>query len=284
MLNYNGSRNFLRFPGFKYKSLTLSYDDGLKSDKRLVDIMLKYGLKGTFNLNSGFMFDKVDDKRILLPEEALELYTSTGMEVAVHGCYHLPVDKVPPETAVNDLIKDRVALEKLFKRVIKGMAYPIGTLDDESPEIVKKCGIKYARTIKLTESFELPDNWLKWDPTTRNISPKFMSLAEEFLSLSENKYFWFNEPKLFFWWGHSFEFYKEKDWEFIESFAKLVSGKEDVWYATNGEIYDYVKAFDRLEYSSDGTLVHNPSSIDVYIKYIGNKEFVIPAGTTVDLR
>ena len=284
MLNYNGSHNFLRFPGFKYKALTLSYDDGLKSDKRLIDIMLKYGLKGTFNLNSGFMLDGVNPDKILLPGEAFELYTSSGMEVAVHGSFHLPVDKVPPETAVNDLIKDRVALEKLFKKVIKGMAYPIGTLDDESPSIVEKCGIKYARTIKLTENFELPDNWLKWDPTTRNISPNFMRLAEEFLSLAENKYFWFNEPKLFFGWGHSFEFYKEEHWEFIENFAKLVGGKDDIWYATNGEIFDYVKAFDRLEFSCDGTLVHNPSSIDVYIKYIGNKEVVVPAGKTVDLR
>lgn len=283
MLNYNGSRNFLRFPGFKYKALTLSYDDGLKSYKRLVDIMLKYGLKSTFNLNSGFMLDGVDTNRILSPDEAVDLYVPTGMEVAVHGSCHLPVDKVPPETAINDLIKDRIALEKIFKKVIKGMAYPVGTLDEESPAIVQKCGFKYARTIKLSENFELPDNWLKWDPTTRNINPNFMDLAEEFLSLTESKYFWFNEPKLFFGWGHSFEFYREEHWQSFEDFAQLVGRREDIWYATNGEVYDYVQAFDRLEFSSNGTFVHNPSFIDVYIKYIGNKEVIIPAGKTVGL-
>ena len=44
---------FLRFPGGKIKTLTLSYDDGVEQDEKLVDLMVKYGLKGTFNLNSG---------------------------------------------------------------------------------------------------------------------------------------------------------------------------------------------------------------------------------------
>lgn len=42
----------LRFPGGKTKAVTFSYDDGSKSDIRLADTLTKYGLKGTFNLNS----------------------------------------------------------------------------------------------------------------------------------------------------------------------------------------------------------------------------------------
>ena len=37
----------------KYKALTFSFDDGNFDDIRLIKIMNKYGLKGTFNLNSG---------------------------------------------------------------------------------------------------------------------------------------------------------------------------------------------------------------------------------------
>mgnify|MGYP000794294821 CR=1 FL=1 len=43
----------MRFPGGKKKALTLSYDDGVEQDIRLIDIMKANGLKGTFNLNSG---------------------------------------------------------------------------------------------------------------------------------------------------------------------------------------------------------------------------------------
>ena len=41
------------FPGGKHKVLTLSYDDGKVQDRRLVKIFNKYGIKATFNLNSG---------------------------------------------------------------------------------------------------------------------------------------------------------------------------------------------------------------------------------------
>ena len=44
---------FMRFPYGKSKALTLSYDDGVAQDIRLIEIMKKHGLKGTFNINSG---------------------------------------------------------------------------------------------------------------------------------------------------------------------------------------------------------------------------------------
>ena len=43
----------LKFPGGKTRALTFSYDDGVSQDMRLVTLFNLYGLKGTFNLNSG---------------------------------------------------------------------------------------------------------------------------------------------------------------------------------------------------------------------------------------
>ena len=37
----------------KKKAVTFSYDDGVTQDRRLVEMMNTYGVKGTFNLNSG---------------------------------------------------------------------------------------------------------------------------------------------------------------------------------------------------------------------------------------
>jgi len=81
-------------------------------------------------------------------------------------------------------------------------------------------------------------------------------------------------------WGHSYEFDANKNWNIIEEFARYIGGKDDVWYATNGEIYDYCEAFKRLRFSVDGNTVYNPSAIDVFIFNYG-KEIVIPAGKTV---
>ena len=85
------NRIFLRFPDFKDKALTLSYDDGVRQDKRLISIMDKFGIKGTFNLNGG-LFDTtrrdIPKDRMSL-EEAIELYKDSVHEIAIHGYRHL---------------------------------------------------------------------------------------------------------------------------------------------------------------------------------------------------
>ena len=57
---------------------------------------------------------------------------------------------------------------------------------------------------------------------------------------------------------------------------------DDIWYATNGQIYDYVQAYQRLQFSAEGDFVYNPSAMDVYICYFGRK-YKIPSGEMVDL-
>ena len=57
---------------------------------------------------------------------------------------------------------------------------------------------------------------------------------------------------------------------------------QDIWYATNGEIYDYVQAYQKLRFSAAGDFVYNPSAMDVYICYFG-KNYKIPSGATMDL-
>ena len=52
------------FPGGKHKALTMSYDDGRTQDRRLIEIFNKYGIRGTFHLNSGLM-----DENHVQPEE-----------------------------------------------------------------------------------------------------------------------------------------------------------------------------------------------------------------------
>ena len=39
----------------KFKAVTFSYDDGVTQDQRLIEMFNRYGLKATFNLNSGLL-------------------------------------------------------------------------------------------------------------------------------------------------------------------------------------------------------------------------------------
>ena len=88
---------------------------------------------------------------------------------------------------------------------------------------------------------------------------------------------------MFYLWGHSYEFEDANNWGLIEDFCKTVGNREDIWYATNIEIYDYVKAFDSLAFSVDGTKVYNPSATDVYLR-VGGTTCVAYAGKTTKIR
>lgn len=162
------------------------------------------------------------------------------------------------------------------------MAYANGSYDDKIIEILKSCGIKYARTVVSTEKFDLPTDWLKLPATCHHNNPKLMQLAKRFVESGKQSYWWSNQAKLFYLCGHSYEFDNNDNWNIIEKFAEYVGGREDVWYATNGEIYNYLQAYDRLEFSMDGTLVYNPSFIDVCIDYFG-KKITISAGKNMKL-
>ena len=283
------NKAILRFPNFKVKAFTLSYDDGLKYDEKLITEMKKYGFKGTFNINSGLCAKKPQEYGIhsrLTLEECVSLYQSSGNEPAVHGKHHVPLIGVERSVALHEVLSDRIDLEQAFKQVIKGMAYPYGgSFDAETKEIIKNCGIVYARTVDDTHSFELPKDWLRLDPTCHQNDERLFELAEEFAALSykEGGYGWFQKtPKWFLVWGHSTEHARDDSWDRIEKLGKILGNRKDIWYATMGEVYDYITAFESLEFSVDNLLVRNKSSLDIYVTINGGN-YVISAGTTAEI-
>ena len=273
------TRSFMRWPGFKLKALTLSYDDGVVFDRRLIEILDKNGIKGTFNINSGLFAPEAGGRR-LSRDEAYELYANSGHEVAVHGVYHLPLDRISAPLIVNDVLNDRIALEGMFGRMIQGMAYAFGTYNDEVVEILKKCGIKYARTVEKTEKFDVPTDWLRMPATCHHGHARLMDFAREFVEYTPGASYMSQKPLLFYLWGHSYEFNDKDNWHVIENFCEYMGGREDVWYATNIDVVRYTEAFDALEFSADGSMIYNPTNIDVYVHYFTN-DYVIPKGETV---
>lgn len=276
------TRKYFMFPGFKCKAVTLSYDDGVRQDKRLISIMAQHGLKGTFNINAGLFATELSDveRGRMTVDEAYELYTSSGMEVACHGYKHLHLANIDSAGATYDVINDRVELEKIFDTVIKGMAYAYGNYSDSVVDILDKCGISYCRTVVSTEKFDIPGDWLRMPATCHHNNPKLMELAERFIEGKGQSDKWMKTPRLFYLWGHSYEFDNNDNWDVITKFAEYIGGRDDVWYATNGEIFEYVEAYDRLKFSADNSLVYNPSAITVYIQN-ADKQFVVAPMETV---
>ena len=279
---------FMRFPGGLGKAVTLSYDDGNEQDVQLVETLDRYGLKCTFNLNTGLMPEvrpvwrpgKLN--RRLTPTAVKELYGNSGHEIALHSSTHVWLEAIPSAYAMKEVLDNKVALETLFERPVRGMAYPFGTYSDEVIDILKRCGVVYARTVKSTKSFNLPKDWLRLDPTCSHLHPELMTLAKEFLDYKVDR-----NPKVFYLWGHGFEFERDNNWDVIESFGELMGNRDDIWYATNIEIYDYVKAYESLIWTTDLSVVHNPSATPVWvyagIHGKGNKTIMIEPGQTLKL-
>lgn len=269
---------YMRFPGGKAKTVTLSYDDGVVYDIRLMEIMDKYGLKGTFNINAGlFKKEESDSDRRMTQKQVLDLYTNSGHEVAIHGLGHPYLEQLPPNRATYEVIEDRRRLEQLFGCTVRGMAYPFGTSSDTVVEILKNAGIVYSRTIVATESFGIPTDWLRLPATCHHNNPKLMELAERFLTDSRVGQ---RAPQMFYLWGHSYEFNDNDNWEIIEQFAEKMGGHEEIWYATNIEIFDYITAYKQLRFTVDMDLVENPTATDLYFEWNG-KSYMVKAGETL---
>lgn len=276
----------MRFPEGKKKAVTLSYDDGVVSDIRLMEVLNKYGLKCTFNINTGTFFDEGEcikggqPTRRMTKKETYDLYNNSGHEVAVHTYLHKHLECLPANIITKEILRDRENIEKMFGVITRGMAYPFGTYNDCVLECMSACGIAYSRTVRSTHGFNLPDKWYTLNPTCHHADPKLMELTEQFVSMEPRDYV--DASKLFYLWGHSYEFVQNDNWEIIEEFAKTVGNRDDIWYATNIEIYDYVKAYENLMFSCDMALAKNPTGIDVWIMCdLGVTK--IPAGETVKI-
>lgn len=274
---------YMKLKDGKSKVLTLSYDDCVVQDIRLVKTLNKYGIKATFNINTGvYLPEEVTREKFygrMKLSEAKELYINSGHEVAVHALTHPFLEKMKTDAVLTEIIEDRRNIEQQYGTLARGMAYPFGTYNLEVIDALEKCGICYSRTTKTTESFRFPEKWLELNPTCHHNNPKLMDLAKKFI---EEKSIYISDNWLFYLWGHSYEFDNNDNWEVIENFAEYVGGRDDVWYATNIEIYDYVKAYEKLQTSIDQNIIHNPSAIDVWF-YHKNQTYCVKGGQTLYL-
>ena len=254
------------FPDGRKKALTLSYDDGDRQDRRLADILDKYGIKATFNVNSGFLGEKVEYDRNdgrMSADELKSFFASSCHEAAIHGFEHAYGHVLHDNCMIKEIIGDRENIEKMTGRITRGMAYPFGTFNDRLKDKLKACGVAYSRTVNSTGGFELPDDWLELNPTCHHSDKRLFDLCDIFLCGNPNL------AQMFYLWGHSHEFDNNTEynnWEIIEAFAKKMGRHESIWYATNIEIYDYVQAYNRLNISTDFSIVHNPNSVDVWFR------------------
>lgn len=263
---------FTLYPGEKTRALTFSYDDGFDFDRRLVGMLDEYGLRGTFNLISG----RLDEAGYVPRREVAALYRNH--EVAVHGVHHYDLTAVPPVMAVNEILDCRRALEDLVGYAVRGLAYPYGTWNDRLVSLLPSLGIAYARVCPLAGDFRIGRDLYRWQGSARNTAG-LLETGRRFLDAEHARP---DSPQLLYVWGHSFEFERQGNWDEMEEFCKQMAGRPDIWYATNGEIADYLEDLRRLHFTADCRRVSNPCCRDLWLNLDG-QAIRVPAGGTVVL-
>ena len=227
------------FPGGKTKAILLSYDDGMESDRRFVELLNKYKLKGTFNLNSGFFGKQVSwltwKPFYIESTEVKALYE--GHEIASHTDNHPDLTSLDLGAVRQTVEQDRKKLVILGGNTVTSFAYPFGKGDERTARRLENLGITNARLITQKGDFGLPQDWLLWKPTAHHSTAG--PFIEKFFAQQKQ------ELSLLYIWGHSWELEKNEpgnSWEYMEDLCRKLSGHRDVWYTTTGEFTAWVKS------------------------------------------
>ena len=235
------------------KFFTLSFDDGITQDLRLIEILKKYDVKCiSFNINTGlyganwaWVGQAIGDPsvtHIRFTEEELKTGIYDGYEVLVHTLNHPSLKNYDKSSAKikKEVARDADNIEKLTGVRPVGMAWPGGDTEytDKTIELVlANTDIRFARGTTSTYSYDLPEYFMKWMPTCSAIDPQCLTLAQNFIDAE------CTEDMLFYVWGHAYEFDLNNGagYDTFEQLIKMMSEAEDVYLVTNTEFYNLYK-------------------------------------------
>ena len=226
----------------KMKALTFSFDDAVSQDIKFIELLNKYGMKCTFNLNSGLLGQsgqvsigavKINHVKAAAAD-VRAIYE--GHEIAAHTISHPLLPSIESDDEiVRQVEEDRLRLSELAGYDVVGFAYPCGGInfDDRVVKLIKeRTGVKYARNIISSFSFDTQPDLYKFKPTVhQHANPNEMfALGEKFIEMKPDK------PQIYYILGHSYEFDYRDGWERFERFLKMMAGHDDIFYGTNKEI------------------------------------------------
>ena len=255
----------LLYPQGKRKAFNITYDDGILQDIRFVELLNKYGVKGTFNLNSKLMEEEFEwihpcgmTIKRLSPSVAVELYK--GHEIASHTLTHPDFANLSKEQIMYELSEDKKKLEGWFGCEVEGFGVPFDYYDETATECVKNCGFKYARNSEESYSYSPWEDYFNWRAGTYHVMQGFHDFVEGFFKTEE-------ELALCQIVGHSYDLDTENMWEQMENILQRVSEAEDILSMTHGELVKYLQAMQVAELTEEGIV--NGSEVELWFEIDG---------------
>ena len=267
------------YPGGKEKAFNMTYDDGIVQDIEFIEMLNKYGIKATFNLNSGLMFQEfawfhdcgMVVKR-LSPERAKHLYE--GHEIASHTLSHPYMDSLSAEQILHEMVEDRDNLETMFDTKVLGFAVPFDYYSQLIEDCVRIAGFDYARISETSLSYKPCEDYYRWKAGIFHLAPELETFVQGFVDTDE-------ELALCQIVGHSYDLDAVHGWDRMEKLLDLVAAQDNIWFATNIELVRYLQAIRKADVT--GEHIDNQSDMDLWYN-IDGKVTVVRSGECIDLK
>lgn len=253
------------YPGGARKAFNVTYDDGVTQDVRFVELLDRYCLKGTFNLNSQLMEEGFQWRhecgmtvKRLSPEEALGVYGDH--EIASHTLTH-PYMRGKTEKELKwEMGEDKRRLEQLFGREVAGFAVPFYYYSQQIASVARECGFSYGRCSEESMDYSSRKDPFRWETGIFHLSPALDGFVDGFFSTDR-------ELALCQIVGHSYDLDVERMWEKMESIFRRVSCDGDIVPMTHIQLVRYLEAMGFASFW-DGH-IENRSEEDLWFRVEG---------------
>ncbi len=284
------------FPENKNKALIMSFDDGNISDTSVVQILNKYGLKGTFFIHINPIKtiyetnDSYSKRRSISKDELKQVYKYH--EVGSHGISHNRFDQMKDSLLYLELKESKTYLEQLVNKPVISLSYPYGCYNAKSILYAKQLGYINARTISNTNSFKQPEDLMQWHPTCELINTN-KHIADFFEDTTPFVQKWskivfhklgikYNTSKVMYVWGHATDMENPKvfSWHDFDSLCKKIAlHKKEIWTTTAQQLGLYLKTTKNIIKTKYE--IHNPEQNQQPIWFrLKNKNYQLNPGET----
>ena len=222
------------------KIVCLSFDDGTIYDLKFIELLNKYNIKATLNLNSKlkdfiWYYENKPIKRLDL-EKYKDMYD--GHEVASHSLTHPYFSSLSKEEVIRQVKEDIDNLSKIFNYKIEGFAFPFHDQTEENIQTIKNnVELSYIRYSFLDSCGVHKDRY----HIHINALYDDVDIYDRLIEFKNSD----KENELFVITGHAYEFEVKNDWNKIEKLLKYLKNDKDINVLTLKEAIKIIFPFDK---------------------------------------
>jgi peptidoglycan/xylan/chitin deacetylase (PgdA/CDA1 family) len=230
------------------KYITTSWDDGHPCDRRLADLLGKYGLKGTF-----YVPQQNPGHRVMKESEITGL--AQHFEIGGHTLRHRNLQRLSALEAREEIIGSFTWLRSLLQKDPVSFCPPFGKYSKRSLADIYAAGFKVIRTVELLSpvrtSGVIPTTIQMFDHSSltlfkhllkrgriRNLRLWFGShfAADTFRLVDHYLEFIAEHGGCLHLWGHSWEIDQHDYWDKLERIFSAISQLPGFTYIENGQL------------------------------------------------